>query len=56
METKIKDPRYQAKDGWKKMEYKHKPLTDKAKRVLVHYFYNTKKQTIRQLKVKRYNR
>ncbi|HEX8182198.1 MAG TPA: PA14 domain-containing protein [Candidatus Saccharimonadales bacterium] len=54
MKGKIKDARYSAKDGWRKMEYRHVPLTNKGKKVIVHYFYNSSKKAVKQVKIKRY--
>jgi hypothetical protein len=53
MRGKINDSNYRRALGWRKMQYIHKPLTNKGKQVVVHYFYNRYTRNISQLKVKR---
>lgn len=53
MNNKIKDPRFKAADGWQKMRYVHRPLTPKAGgKIVVHYFHNAAKKSVKQVKIK----
>jgi len=53
MKGEIKDPKYSAVNGWKKMQYVHRPLNPKGAKITIHYFYRASTKTVRQLKVKR---
>lgn len=52
MKGRITDSSYKRIFGWRKMQYVHYPLTTKAKKVVVHYFYNIFTRSIRQVKIK----
>jgi len=53
MKGSLKDPAFPETDGWAKMQYTHEPLTQNARRVTVHYFYNTTTKVVKNVKIMR---